>query len=95
MTMPFDQLLRRTDIWLACLDRERDLAIRQIKQEGRKPHLLAWLDSLDAERVKHTRLIDELEVIRKANHPMLLLPVRPSRMVKSELLKPSIARREA
>lgn len=95
MTMPFDQLLRRTDIWLACLDRERDLATRQIARDGRKPHLLAWLDTLERERVKHQSLIDQLDALRRANHPMLLLPVRPVRMMKAELLKPSIARREA
>lgn len=95
MTMPFDRLLHRTDIWLACLDRERDLAMRQIKQEGRKPHLLTWLESLELERLKHQELITALETLRRANHPMLLLPVRPVRMMKAELLKPSAVRKQA
>ena len=91
----FDELLRRVDAWLDRIDRERDEAMRTIGRQGSTPELQAWLDRLDGERAKHGALMAVLDDLRLANHPALLLPERPTRMLKASLQRPAAARKEA
>lgn len=82
----FDQLLLQAERWLDRLDRDRDLAARL--------RLDAWIDQLERERLKHIELIDQLKALQRANHPALLLPRRPTRVLKASL-RPALMRREA
>lgn len=73
----FDEVIARLGVWLERLDRERDFASQVIAREGHKPHLAAWMDTLQTERAKHVALISHLEVLLK-DHPALLLASRPT-----------------
>lgn len=79
----FDAVIRSVEDWLDRLDRERDLATRLVAREGRRPHLVEWLDQLDRERAKHVELVARLRALQRENHPALLLPARPTRVLKA------------
>lgn len=81
----FNQLIARMTDWLDALDRERDVAMRMMERRGRIDELAIWLDTLEAERVKHLELIAQLRLLDGAHHPALLFSERPMRMLKSSL----------
>ncbi len=74
---PFERVARQAEEWLADLDAERDRAAVFIARYGGGPGLDSYLERLERERAKHLLMMERLEELRCANHPALLLEVRP------------------
>lgn len=86
-TTLFERVIRRSEMWLELLDRERDAAMRA-KPERTHQSWQMWIDRLDAERTDVVALIDELRTLqhrrpllfdkRPGNLRMLKMPARPA-----------------
>lgn len=76
----FERVIRRSEMWLELLDRERDAAMRA-KPERSHQSWQSWVDRLEAERRDVVALIDELKVLQ--HRRPLLFDARPARMAKA------------
>lgn len=81
----FADLLRDMDDWLDRLDRERDVAMRMMARRGRTDELTIWLDKLELERAEHLELMAQFHRLDQAHYPALVLPERPTRILKASL----------
>lgn len=77
----FERVIRRSEMWLELLDRERDAAMRA-KPERTHQSWQVWIDRLEAERRDVVALIDELKLLQ--HRRPLLFDVRPARMLKAK-----------
>lgn len=76
----FERVIRRSEMWLELLDRERDAAMRA-KPLYPNQSWQVWMDRLDAERKDVVLLIEELKMLQ--HRRPLLFTSRPSRMLKA------------
>lgn len=81
----FERVIRRSEMWLELLDRERDAAMRA-KPERTHQSWQTWVDRLEAERRDVVALIEELRDLQ--HRRPLLFGTRPSRMLKMPARRP-------
>lgn len=86
----FERVIRRSEMWLELLDRERDAAMRA-KPERTHQSWQAWVDRLEAERRDVVALIDELRMMQ--HRRPLLFDKRPSNLRMLKMPMPAAAKK--
>lgn len=92
MTSLFERVIRRSEMWLDLIDRERDRCLRA-KPECSSEFWQKWIDRLEAERRDVALLIQELKILR--HRRSLLFEERPTNMAKATDSPAPAARRKS
>ena len=83
----FEHMLLMVQSGLAEIHRDRDRALTFQARYGGSPDLDVYLRQLEEKRALHSMMVDAVAELRRqnANHPVLGLPVRATRMARASL----------